>query len=173
MEQKIKNRSCKTEVLFENKGVRVEILPVGVRKVVLEGDLQLVGNLSPNQMVNREVQALKILKSSKVLLGRIPVLLQRKDGNSFDMSLVKGVNLKKRDIWKNKKYYTEIQILLNEMSELGVIRIGHNVKDFILMEDGRIGIVDFGFIVLPSDDKILRTIAKLFSRLRLYKIFGI
>ena len=122
----------------------------------------------PEEMIEREIKALKLLKD----VNGIQKLIERVSPVMIYTKYMDGKSL--RD-WKGPladEYFNKLYLLTKECVDRGVYRLGHTQKDFLVRPSGDPGIIDFGN-VLFSDDPVAKsmiTAARVSSLRRIHQL---
>jgi len=147
---------------FSNEGVLVKDVGDRVVKTVRNGDRQLTGKWTPQQLVDREIRALTALKD----VAGIPRLLSRESPVSFSMSKIDGTNLTDSKTLVGREYFLRLRSLLKDIGDHGVYRFGQNRKDYLLQPDGSPGIIDFGNVCFADENPALVQAARIWNLVR-------
>jgi len=153
----------KEKLLFANEGVVVRKIGEQVQKTVLAGDAQLTGHWSPEELVDRETRALKLLRG----VSDVPQFISRDEPATFTMTFISGEGLSEYPpIAPHSNYFNALEKMLQGIRVRGVFRIGQNRKDYLVRPDGSPAVIDFGNVGFAKDNPILGAVEKVWTALR-------
>jgi len=141
------------KILKQDHQVIVTLEDDGLVKKVVFGlnSSRLRKDISPEEMVDREIHALESLSSVK----GIQKFVKRDSPNSFYSEYIPGKSLFDEKQKLDKDYFDELANIVGECNNRGVYRIGQNRRDFLIMEDGKPAIIDFGNVLFETDTLVM------------------
>lgn len=118
-----------------------------VRKIVTAPQRSSYRKLDPEEMIERELRALKMLKG----LPGVQQLVRRFDSRSFYSEFVPGTPLSEYQGVVPHYYFNQVRVLMDKIKARGVLRIGNSSRDFLIQDGFRPAIVDFGNVLFQDD----------------------
>ena len=108
-------------------------------------------NLSPEEMVDREIKALELLSD----VDSVKKFVRRDSSTSFTSHYMPGNTLRRHGAPLTNEYFDELSGLVDECMARGVYRVDTTPSNIIVTPQLRPAIVDFGDAML-KDDKAAR-----------------
>ncbi|MBS3101406.1 hypothetical protein J4204_04675 [Candidatus Woesearchaeota archaeon] len=153
-------------ILSRDEGSLVELLDDNlVKKLVLKPKSSgLRYNVSPEEMVDREIRALELLAD----MEGVQKFVKRDSPKSFISQYVQAIALRDYNRSLPEQYFEELKVIMKKCHARGVCRLGLNRNDFLVTPEIKPAIIDFGNVIF-KDDPVAR-IPLVLNSMELYNI---
>ena len=157
-------------ILKQDSGVLVTLENGLVKKTVRGFNHSGLRYYNPEEMVNREIKALQTVRGIK----GIQKFIKRTSEDTFYSEYMPGPCLYYLKDKLNDSFFDALTKNTNECNKRGVYRIGQHRRDFLILPDGKPGIIDFGNVLFEDDPMadipFLNQVAVCYSYLRIQSL---